>query len=499
MNRPIAVAVCTLAVAACARTSPERQMIDDAAAAMGGRDRILAAKALIIEGDGRNGNLGQDLTPEATTQAFLVSEYTRAIDLDGRRLRIAQTRTPNFAYFQGTAPQTQVFGIDGEVAYTVAANGTATRAPNGVAKDRRAEFYHHPLTIVRAALDPATRFANLRTSGGERVVDVITEYGGKLTLAVDATTHLPTRVVSMADNVNLGDVAVETGFADYQDAAGLRLPTRLTTKTDQYTTAEIRVAKQTVGGDAGDLSAPAAAKSAAPVGAPPPANVTAEELAPGVWFLAGQSHHSVVVEFGDHLTLIEAPQNDTRTLAVLAKARSLRSEKPLTHVVNTHHHFDHSGGIRAAISEGLTVVTHKGNAAFFQTVAGRPHTIAPDALAKNPKPLKLETVGDALEMADATRTLVLYPLAGNGHSDTMVMAFLPKERLLVEVDLYSPGSAVQPYAARLLDAIRARQLQVDRIVPLHGTVATFDELVSAAMPPDSRGERVNASGRRRGN
>ena len=132
MNRPIAVAVCTLAVAACARTSPERQMIDDAAAAMGGRDRILAAKALIIEGDGRNGNLGQDLTPEATTQAFLVSEYTRAIDLDGRRLRIAQTRTPNFAYFQGTAPQTQVFGIDGEVAYSVAANGTATRAPNGV-------------------------------------------------------------------------------------------------------------------------------------------------------------------------------------------------------------------------------------------------------------------------------------------------------------------------------------------------------------------------------
>ena len=52
--------------------------------------------------------------------------------------------------------------------------------------------------------------------------------------------------------------------------------------------------------------------------------VTAEELAPGVWFLAGQSHHSVVVEFADHLTLIEAPQNDTRTLAVIAKARELR-------------------------------------------------------------------------------------------------------------------------------------------------------------------------------
>ena len=78
-------------------------------------------------------------------------------------------------------------------------------------------------------------------------------------------------------------------------------------------------------------------------------------MAKGIWFLAGQSHHSVLVEFADHLTLIEAPQNDTRALAVIAKARTLRPGKPLTQVVNTHHHFDHSGGIRAAVSEGLTV------------------------------------------------------------------------------------------------------------------------------------------------
>ena len=148
--------------------------------------------------------------------------------------------------------------------------------------------------------------------------------------------------------------------------------------------------KQTVDADAGDLAAPAAAASAPAVAGPPPANVAAEELAPGVWFLGGQSHHSVLVEFTDHLTLIEAPQNDVRALAVIAKARELRPNKPLTQLVMSHHHFDHSGGVRAAISEGLTVITHKASAALIEDMAKRPHTIVPDALAKNPKPATVE-------------------------------------------------------------------------------------------------------------
>src|SRR5262249_31018734 len=154
------------------------------------------------------------------------------------------------------------------------------------------------------------------------------------------------------------------------------MPTRLVTKTDKYPTAELRVTKQAIDADAGDLSAPAAAASAAPTTAPPPATVTVEKVANGIWFLAGQSHHSVLVEFADHLALIEAPQSDTRALAVIAKAREVVPGKPLTTVINSHHHFDHSGGIRAAVSEGLAVVTQKDNAAFYQEAVARSHTIA---------------------------------------------------------------------------------------------------------------------------
>ena len=476
MKRVCAFVILLAASAACSNATPEQQIVNDAASALGGRDKILAVRTIVIEGQGTNGNLGQDMTPEATGQRFNVTGYTRTIDVAAGQSRIEQTRTPNFAYFQGPQPQKQVLGIAGDVGYNVAPNGTATRVPNAVARDRRAEIFHHPITIIRAALDPAAMLTNPRTTGHERVVEVGVN-GLSFTLAIDATTKLPTRVVSMTDNPNLGDVAIETSFADYQDVNGLKLPAHLTTKTDTYTTVDIRATKQTVDGPAGNLAAPDAAASAPAITAPPAAAVTTEELAKGVWQLAGQSHHSVVVEFGDHLILIEAPQNDTRALAVIAKARELAPNRPLTHVVNTHHHFDHSGGIRAAVSEGLTVITHKGNAAFFQDAATRPHIIVPDALAKASKPLKVETVDEEMELKDGAMTMRLYHVAGCPHSDTMLMAYFPRERILVEVDAFSPGAAVQPYAANLRENVSKRGLKVDRIVPLHGAIAPYSELL----------------------
>src|SRR5213593_3644836 len=110
------------AATGCAPATPEQQTINDAAAALGGRGRILAVKTIVLEGEGTNGNLGQDMTMDATGQAFKLSGYKRSIDVAGARARTEQTRTPNFAYFQGPQPQKQLFGIDGDVGYTVAPN-----------------------------------------------------------------------------------------------------------------------------------------------------------------------------------------------------------------------------------------------------------------------------------------------------------------------------------------------------------------------------------------
>jgi glyoxylase-like metal-dependent hydrolase (beta-lactamase superfamily II) len=177
--------------------------------------------------------------------------------------------------------------------------------------------------------------------------------------------------------------------------------------------------------------------------------------------------------------LIDAPQNDARTLAVIAKARELRPDKPLTHVVNSHHHFDHSGGIRAAVAEGLSVITHEGNAAFIEDIVKRPHTRVPDALSKNPRRLTMETVADEKVITDGTMTLHLYPAPGE-HSETMLMAYLPRERALIVIDLYEPGEAVHMFLRRFVEDLEKRNLRVERIVPLHGKIVPYGQMVKDA-------------------
>jgi glyoxylase-like metal-dependent hydrolase (beta-lactamase superfamily II) len=465
-------------VAGCTRATPEQQVIADAASALGGAARVAAVTTLVLEGEGTHWNVGQDMTIDATGQTFAVTGYRRAVDLDAGRMRVQQTRTPNFLYFQGQAAQTQVFGLDGDVAYTVGANGTASRTGAQAVRDRQTELYHHPVVLVRAALDPKATLANARSEGNERSVD-ITVPAGTFTLAIDATTKLPTRIRSTSAHPNLGDVIVETRVSEFADEpSGLKLPQRLETHVDRFKAAELRLARPSVNGDAGDVAAPDAVRGAA-VPTPQPPNVVAEVVAPGVWLLGGQSHHSALIELSDHLVLVEAPQSEARTLAAIARARELVPGKPLTQLVSTHHHFDHSAGLRAAIAEGLTVLTHPLNVTYYEEAAKRPFTVQPDALAKSNRAAMLEPVEDGRTIEDGRRRIELYHISGNPHADTLLMVYLPRERVLIEVDAFSPGAPVNPYAANLLENIRTRKLQVDRLVSLHGPLTTMAELVKA--------------------
>ena len=468
------------------------QLIIDAAEAMGGERPLSELESLVIEGDGRQYRLGQNSSPANPLPYFSIDSYVREIDLANDRWRVVERRTSSYLTGNPINGRQQTTGSDGDVAYNINDDGEVSRASAKVAMERQADQYDHPAALVHLALsDETTVVANLRQEDGQDVVDITAPGGQTYTMYVDSATKFPSSIVTTSYDTVLGDVTRATHFEDYFETGGfggfqarLILPRGIGSSIDDFTIWELRVDSAT-NRELDDLSAPGEAQSA-----PAPefqADVQVEEVGEGIWLLAGQSHHSLLVEFDEYLALVEAPQHDARTLAVIAAARELQPEKPLQYVVNTHHHFDHAGGIRAAISEGLTVITHESNAEFYQEIAQRPHTIMPDALANNPQELVLELVANEIyELGEGRRTLEIARVRPDSHTDAMLVAYLPRERTLIEVDLYTANSRMAPFAENLLRTIADREWQVENVLPLHGTPFEISVLEGAVESESGR-------------
>ena len=173
-------------------------------------------------------------------------------------------------------------------------------------------------------------------------------------------------------------------------------------------------------------------------------------------------------------------------MAVLAEARKLVPGKSIRYVINSHHHFDHAGGLRAVVADGITVITHESSRAFLEQAMAAPATMTPDRQAKAGRKPIVEGVRDRRTMTDGTRTVEIYHIAGNTHSDGLLMVYLPKERFLVEADVYTPAppnapapTAVNPLTVNLAENITRLGLGVDQLLPLHGRMVPLADMNKA--------------------
>jgi hypothetical protein len=478
MRRPFAflAAILSCSQIGCIQ-SAESRLIHEAANAMGGSDHILAAKTLVIEGEGSSPNLGQNRTPEDELPVWKATGFKRSIDLVNGRVRTQQLRTAQFL-FAGATTQHLDQGLDGDIAYTVSEDGKVNRASAQTADERRFEMLHHPLMAMRAALEPGAKMGAPRHMGDVDILDLTSARGDAFTLAIDSATKLPRSISTLSYNPNLGDVTIQTMFDDYQTSSGLKLPRRLRTSIDKYPQFELQVSQNFVDSVLDNLAAPGDVKSA-PLPVPPPITVTAEPVAQGIWWLAGSGNHrSVLFEFDDHLTLFEVPLNEARSKAVIDKARELVPNKPLTQAIVSHHHFDHSGGLRVAVAEGLTIITYAGNVELFKELVARKHSIVQDALARNPLAPKFVAVSDEMTLKDNSMEVHLYYTKDNPREGTNLFAYVPRDKILVQADLYDSTWLQHPWGDNLAHNIALRHLKVDRDVPVHGEMEPYSKVLA---------------------
>jgi glyoxylase-like metal-dependent hydrolase (beta-lactamase superfamily II) len=276
-----------------------------------------------------------------------------------------------------------------------------------------------------------------------------------------------------------GDMPVRTVYAVYKNFNGVKFPTRIKVASAGFPTLDVTI-KAVKANAAADIAVPEGMRRGG-------GRVTMEKAADGVWFVAGGSHNSVAIEMKDHVLLVEAPLGDGRTKAVLREVRKTIPGKPIRTVLNTHLHFDHSGGLRAAASEGIPIATFKENVPFFQAAYGGKDSIKPDAYAKSGKQAKFIGIGDKHVFTDGSRTVEMHRLAGNAHNNGLYVIYLPNEKILSVADAYSartllktPMKKVDPFTANLWENLVRLKLDVETVLPIHGKKVGFDQLKMAA-------------------
>jgi glyoxylase-like metal-dependent hydrolase (beta-lactamase superfamily II) len=439
--------LCWMILVACAPVFAQdaKTVVADTSKAMG----LDGVNSLYYYGSGANYSIGQNNNANIPWPKTPVNEYTRAIDFSLPATRATWT---TFA--------TPVTGGPPALA-NAQQNITQTATSWG----QQLEIWTTPWGFLKgAAANGAT--VKTQTLNGKRY-QVVTwspptkSPGGKAYQVVgyiNADKQVE-KVQTWLEHAVFGDMLVETDYSFYRDNNGLKYPTEIVQKRAGWPAFDLQV----LGAFANPsklrqlMTPPAPAAGAPGAGGPPPGAgagaggppapppATSVKLADGVFHIKG-AYNSLAVEFADHVLLIEpGPQNEARALAGIAETKRLFPSKPIRYGVITHHHIDHTGGIAAVAAEGITIVTPEVNKDFLMKALSGPRTLAPDALARSgKKPVVEGFKGDKRVFQDATRTVEIHVIKGLPHADGLVVAWLPKEKILVYADMFNFPPAATP-------------------------------------------------------
>lgn len=395
-----------------------REVLEQSAEAMGGKDRLEALDNVVLTGFGQRVYHygGGFLTGEAKAPPKWqsVTDAQRSFDLKGERALNQERRAYQF-------PFAGIFGLN------FARN---SQVQSGT------QLLDHPLPALLEALDAETDLGAVSIEDGVILVEFTPE--GSATpawLGIDPRTHLPVFSRWIEANVNLGDLTITAWFTGYAPFDGVQLPMGLMNELDWREQVSLMFQVDSYRVNAPQSQLPAFPEAQPATAASAPAQAVVTQVAEGVWDVRVGTSGGAVIEFADRLVMFEAYGGEAQTLARIDAANALVPGKKVEAVIVSHHHFDHTGGIRAAVSRGLEVISHRGNEGIIRELLARPAVHYPDALARHPHDLVFTPVDEELVLEDASRRLEIYRVVEHAHMPNAIFAYLPEERITMEGDL----------------------------------------------------------------
>lgn len=179
---------------------------------------------------------------------------------------------------------------------------------------------------------------------------------------------------------------------------------------------------------------------------------------------------SFVVEFESFVVTVEAPWSSAAGEQAVDLIRGKFPEKPIRYALYSHHHPHASGGLRAFMAAGATVVAPTAHSEYLAEVTGRDFSLAPDRLFKmTGKPSSI-AFDDTFTIAEAGQSLQVIDIGEQSRHTTHYMMFwLPESKLLIQGDLgwfVAPDGEVRVggRSAGLLEAIDTRGLPVETLL-----------------------------------